>query len=55
VEREKIDLKSATKIAHQAQGNYNLALHLLHDDSDEYPFEEWFVTWVRAALKPREC
>jgi DNA polymerase-3 subunit delta' len=23
VEREKIDLKSATKIAHQAQGNYN--------------------------------
>jgi DNA polymerase-3 subunit delta' len=27
----------------------------LHDDSDEYPFEEWFVTWVRAALKPREC
>jgi DNA polymerase-3 subunit delta' len=44
VEREKIDLKSATKIAHQAQGNYNLALHLLHDDSDEYPFEEWFVT-----------
>jgi DNA polymerase-3 subunit delta' len=27
----------------------------LHDDSDEYPFEEWFVTWVRAALKPRGC
>jgi DNA polymerase-3 subunit delta' len=53
VEREKIDLKSATKIAHQAQGNYNLALHLLHDDSDEYPFEEWFVTWVRAAFKAK--
>jgi hypothetical protein len=31
-----------------------ITLHLLHDD-EEYPFEEWFVTWVRAALKPREC
>jgi DNA polymerase-3 subunit delta' len=25
----------------------------LHDDSDEYPFEEWFVTWVRAAFKAK--
>jgi DNA polymerase-3 subunit delta' len=25
----------------------------LHDDSDEYPFEEWFVTWVRAASKAK--
>jgi DNA polymerase-3 subunit delta' len=53
VTKEKIDLKLATKIAHQAQGNYNAALHLLHDDSDEYPFEEWFVTWVRAAFKAK--
>lgn len=53
VANEKIDLKLATKIAHQAQGNYNVALHLLHDDSDEYPFEEWFVTWVRAAFKAK--
>lgn len=53
VSREKIDLKSATKIAHQAQGNYNLALHLLHDDNDEFPFEQWFVTWVRAAFKAK--
>jgi len=53
VEREKIESKLATKIAHQAQGNYNAALHLLHDDSDEYPFEEWFVTWVRAAFKAK--
>ena len=53
MEREKIESKLATKIAHQAQGNYNAALHLLHDDSDEYPFEEWFVTWVRAAFKAK--
>jgi hypothetical protein len=24
------------------------ALHLLHDDNDEFPFEQWFV--VRAAF-----
>jgi DNA polymerase-3 subunit delta' len=53
VSREKIDSKLAAKIAHQAQGNYNVALHLLHDESDDHPFEEWFVTWVRAAFKAK--
>lgn len=53
VSRESIDSKLAAKIAHQAQGNYNSALHLLHDDADNYPFEEWFVTWVRAAFKAK--
>lgn len=54
VSRENIDPKLALKIAHQAQGNYNKALHLLHDDSDEFPFEQWFVTWVRAAFKAKK-
>ncbi len=54
ISREGIDPKQAQKIAHQAQGNYNKALHLLHDDSEEFPFEEWFVTWVRAAFKAKK-
>jgi DNA polymerase-3 subunit delta' len=53
VSRENIDSKIASKIAHQAQGNYNVALHLAYDESDDYPFEEWFVTWVRAAFKAK--
>lgn len=53
VSRENIELKLATKIAHQAQGNYNKALHLLKDDKDEFPFEQWFVVWVRAAFKAK--
>jgi DNA polymerase III subunit delta' len=53
VKNEKIDEKLAIKIAHQCQGNYNKALHLLHDDSNDFPFEEWFVTWVRAAFKAK--
>ena len=53
VSRENIEPKLATKIAHQAQGNYNKALHLLKDDNDEFPFEQWFVVWVRAAFKAK--
>jgi DNA polymerase III subunit delta' len=51
--REKIDEKLAIKIAHQSQGNINKALHLLHQDSDDFPFEEWFVSWVRTAFKAK--
>jgi DNA polymerase III subunit delta' len=53
VVRAQIETKLAMKIAHQSQGNYNKALHLLNDDSDDAPFEQWFVTWVRAAFKAK--
>jgi DNA polymerase-3 subunit delta' len=53
ISRENIDSKLATKIAHQAQGNYNKAVRLLQEDSDEFPFEKWFVDWVRAAFKAK--
>jgi DNA polymerase-3 subunit delta' len=51
--RENLDPKMAAKIAHQAQGNYNKALHLLHDDSNDLPFEKWFVDWIRAAFRAK--
>ncbi|MBF00364.1 DNA polymerase III subunit delta' [Flavobacterium coralii] len=53
VSRENTDAATAQKIAHQAQGNYNKALHLLHKKGDDYPFEEWFVLWVRAAFRAK--
>ncbi|MCV9929663.1 DNA polymerase III subunit delta' [Flavobacterium sp. LS1R49] len=53
VSKHNIENNSALKIAHQAQGNYNKALHLLKNDDEEYPFEQWFVTWVRAAFKAK--
>jgi DNA polymerase III subunit delta' len=52
VNEEEIDLKTALKIAHQSQGNYNKARQLLFDD-EASPFEQWFVTWVRAAFKAK--
>ncbi|SEF53567.1 ATP-binding protein [Flavobacterium urumqiense] len=52
--RENIDSKTAVKIAHQAQGNYNKALQLLQPDSESVFFEKWFVDWVRAAFRAKE-
>ena len=43
----------AAKIAHQAEGNYNKALHLLQNDSSDLVFEEWFIAWIRTAFKAK--
>ena len=48
-----LDSASAEKIAHRAQGDFNSALHLLKDNGNEKQFEEWFITWVRAAFKAK--
>jgi len=53
VAEKQIDTKLAASIAHQAQGNYNKALHLLQNNEEDYPFDKWFVTWVRAAFKAK--
>ena len=53
VSRENIDEKTAFKIAHQAQGNYNKAIHILKEDNEELPYEKWFVDWVRAAFRAK--
>lgn len=48
-----IQEKESLKIAHQAQGNYNRALEILKEDSDDYPFDQWFVNWVRTAFRAK--
>jgi len=53
VEREGTDLPIAEQIAHQADGNFSKALHLLHNDSSDEQFEQWFITWIRAAFKAK--
>ena len=53
VSRENLDEATARKLAHQAQGNYNLALHLMNGFEDGLPFAEWFVQWVRAAFRAK--
>ena len=48
-----ISENEAQKIAHQSDGNYNKALHILHNDSSDFVFEEWFITWIRAAFRAK--
>jgi DNA polymerase-3 subunit delta' len=48
-----IDGSIATKIAHQANGNYNKACDLIYKDSEDIQFEEWFVFWIRSAFKAK--
>lgn len=43
----------ATKIAHQANGNYNKACDLVYQDSEDIQFETWFVFWIRSAFKAK--
>lgn len=51
MDKEACDEVDAYGIAKQVQGNYNKALKLRYNVTDEYPFDEWFVNWVRAAFR----
>lgn len=53
VSRENIDSRRATKLAHQAQGNFNKAIQLLREDGEDVYFEKWFVDWVRGAFRAK--
>lgn len=53
ISNKNMEPKTALKIAHQAQGNYNKALQLLQPDSESTFFEKWFVDWVRAAFRAK--
>jgi len=53
VSRENCEPPIAKKIAHQSEGNYNKALHILRKEDDEFPFDEWFVEWVRSAFRAK--
>ena len=53
VKNEGTDISIAKQIAIQVNGNYNKALHLLHNDTADEQFEAWFITWIRAAFKAK--
>ena len=51
--REAVSENVAAKIAHQAEGDYNRAIHLLHEDANDLVFEQWFIAWIRTAFKAK--
>jgi DNA polymerase-3 subunit delta' len=53
ISKHNIESNTASKIAHQAQGNFNKALQYLQTDNEDLHFEKWFVDWVRAAFRAK--
>ncbi|MDP5231884.1 MAG: DNA polymerase III subunit delta', partial [Cellulophaga sp.] len=45
--------EQALRLAQEANGNYNKALDLMRNDSEDLVFEKWFVQWVRSAFKAK--
>ncbi len=45
--------EEALRIAHEANGNFNKAIDLMNNDSEDLVFEKWFVQWIRSAFKAK--
>ena len=43
----------ALRVAQEANGNFNKAIDLMNNDSEDLVFEKWFVQWVRSAFKAK--
>ena len=48
-----LEASVATKIARQANGNYNKACDLVYHDTEDSQFEDWFIFWIRSAFKAK--
>ena len=53
VSSHKVAENEAKKIAHQSNGSFNKALDILNNDSSDAIFEQWFITWIRAAFRAK--
>ncbi len=53
ITQKHISENEAIKIAHQADGNWNKAVHILNNSTQDEQFETWFITWIRAAFKAK--
>ena len=53
VRKRAVSEPKAKKISRQAAGDFNKAIHILDNDSDDVIFEEWFISWVRTAFKAK--
>jgi len=53
LEEKGLAREEALRLAHEANGNFNKALDLMNNDSEDLVFEKWFVQWVRSAFKAK--
>jgi len=50
IAKHHVKSERALQLAVQANGSYNKALKLIEHNENEKQYQEWFVTWVRAAF-----
>jgi DNA polymerase-3 subunit delta' len=50
IAKHQVKSERALQLALQANGSYNKALKLIEHDEQQKQYQEWFVTWVRAAF-----
>lgn len=53
LQKSDVSKNEAQRIAHQSEGNFNKALHILFNDSSDIIFEKWFIIWIRSAFKAK--
>jgi len=53
VEREETTYEIAKDFARQASGDFNKALQLFNNRSEDGQFEDWVIFWVRAAFRAK--
>jgi len=53
VKKYQIGVNQARKTSRQAHGDFNKAIHITENDSDDSIFEGWFIEWVRTAFKAK--
>lgn len=53
IEVSSVPENTARKTSRKAHGDFNKALHIMANDSEDQVFEKWFITWVRAAFKAK--
>lgn len=54
VNNRQLSPESAKKIVYQAQGDFNLAEKLIHNDTLNEEFEALFIEWVRSAFQAKK-
>jgi DNA polymerase-3 subunit delta' len=53
IQRFKIGENQATLLSRQSDGNFQKAIQLYKESSEDLEFEQWFITWVRTAFQAK--
>ncbi len=53
VETSGLSQSDAIKVSRQSHGDFNKALQIIANSSEDVIFEEWFIQWVRTAFKAK--